>query len=249
MFCSHCGKNNSDESKFCQYCGKPLHENSNGSGRKWEIKFTDFLKYLLNEKGQAKKIFFEENPRCPSDQECPHCGNTDTQIIQKNITDIKTKGYSMGNGCCGLCLLGPFGLLCGMIGTGSKVKVSTETWWHCKNCGQQYISQATVLEKAENFENGLLGNSFIAGAIYSAFYYWGFESKVVAFIIMLILGVLFPLIMTMLNYDILSKELGYSIIDILSIEKRKKYWKGFFEAIAIIIITTFLTVPILEMFM
>lgn len=248
MLCNQCGKDNPDGAKFCKYCGNLLHNNLSKS-RQWETKFIDLLKYFMREKTRAAKIYFGEKPRNPSDQECPHCGSNDTQIIQKNITDVKTKGYNVGNGCCGLCLLGPFGLLCGMIGTGTKVKTSNETWWHCKNCGQQYISQASVLEKAEIFANGLFGNSLIAGAIFSMFYYWGFESRLAAFIIMLMLSIFFPLGMISVNYDLLNKELGYSIIDVLPGEKRKKYGSLFFKSPAIIIMATLLAVPILESFM
>ena len=52
----------------------------------------------------------------------PYCNSEDTFPIVKNETEIKTKGYSMGRGCCGMCLLGPFGLLCGALFTGSKVR-------------------------------------------------------------------------------------------------------------------------------
>lgn len=248
MFCKHCGAENPAGAKFCWGCGVSLQE-ADEKSRSWETNFIELLKFFYNEKGRGKRILFEEQPRFPKDSVCSYCGSEDhTQIIQKNTTDVKTKGYSMGNGCCGLCLLGPFGLLCGMIGTGTKVKVSSETWWHCKNCGNQYISQASVLEKADAFINGLVGNAFVAGVIYSLFYYWGFENRFAAFLIMIALSVLFPLGMMMMNYDFLNKELGYSIIDILPTEKRKKYWKHFFEAMVIIVAATLLFVPVMELF-
>ena len=239
MICANCGKENSNESKYCRYCGAELSKLTSES-RKWEISFIDLLKFFLHEKGI--KIYFEEQPRNIADQECSYCGSDNIQLIQKSTTDVKTKRYSMGNGCCGLCLLGPFGLLCGLIGTGSKVKVSSETWMHCMSCGREFISKATALESMEKFMNDLMGNAFILGAIYSFFYYWGFESKIIAFIILIILSVGFPLLLMMVNYNILSEKLGCSIIDILSTEKRKKYWNRFFGTMGIIVLSAFVVV-------
>ena len=41
-------------------------------------------------------------PNIPKDSICPYCNSEDTFPIVKNETEIKTKGYSMGRGCCGM---------------------------------------------------------------------------------------------------------------------------------------------------
>ena len=54
--------------------------------------------------------------------------------------DTKSSGYSASEGCCGLCLMGPAGLLCGLCGSGSTTSVKSETWWACPSCGKEHIS-------------------------------------------------------------------------------------------------------------
>jgi predicted Zn finger-like uncharacterized protein len=64
--------------------------------------------------------------RAPSQGEptCPNCGCTQFQITKK--------GYSADTGCCMAILLGPLGLLCGLMG--SKVTSSV-----CVKCGHDMV--------------------------------------------------------------------------------------------------------------
>ena len=48
-----------------------------------------------------------------------------------------------------MLLLGPFGLLCGLCGKGSKVESKSELWWVCKKCGKAHIALADALKSGK----------------------------------------------------------------------------------------------------
>lgn len=54
---------------------------------------------------------------------CPRCGSPSVQL--------QNKGYDLGAGCCGWAILGPIGMLCGMIDAYDKHK-------ECLNCGHKW---------------------------------------------------------------------------------------------------------------
>lgn len=68
-------------------------------------------------------------------------------------------------------LLGPFGLLCGMCGIGSKVTVTNELWWTCVKCGKQHISLKDALAKWDAAGKKLMLSSFSNG-IFLMFFLW-----------------------------------------------------------------------------
>lgn len=65
---------------------------------------------------------------------CPRCGGTNCMPVVESSTT--GKDFSVGKGCCGYALLGPFGLLCGACGDG-KQSTST-TYWMCTKCGNKF---------------------------------------------------------------------------------------------------------------
>ena len=252
MYCGHCGKENTDDAKFCVYCGASLQEEASGKSTGSRAQEQTFWKLLENEIKAVRNhgtSFCKEEPIIPDDKQCPNCGSFNIHMVQKNMTDIKSSGYNLGNGCCGLCLLGPFGLLCGLLGTKSKVKVTNETWWMCNECGKEHISQASALEKAENFIGTLWGNVLLLGVIGSLFFYWGLGPNLLSFLLVIGISIIVPLAFTAINYDMLSKELGYSIIDILSMEKRQHYRKAVLQDIGILAAAIIFFVPILQAFL
>lgn len=136
MYCRFCGTENPNESVFCKKCGKQI--------KTPETQLPQDIPPVLADK-----------PVAPSSQEtagisCPHChaGGENCHPVVK--TDIKTSGggYGFWNGCCGLILLGPVGLLCGACGSSVKTKVRNETWWVCQKCGKEFISKQSALERA-----------------------------------------------------------------------------------------------------
>lgn len=144
MKCGHCGTSNPDTAKFCRKCGKP---------------FVADLPKSENIPQQSTPVPIVVH----TDTVCPFCGSENCQPMMRNVTKVRNSGYSASSGCCGLCLLGPFGLLCGLCGTGSKVDIKNETIWICQKCGKQHLSQKDALEKAQIFAaNGMMGILLIA---------------------------------------------------------------------------------------
>lgn len=66
---------------------------------------------------------------------CPNCGSDQCQIVAD--TQVETKGYGAGKGCCGFIIFGWVGLLCGLCGSG-KTKSTTQHYWVCHNCGNKF---------------------------------------------------------------------------------------------------------------
>lgn len=66
---------------------------------------------------------------------CPKCGNNNCDILTD--VDVKTKGYGLGEGCCGYILLGPIGFLCGACGMGES-KTKTKHYGYCQDCGHKF---------------------------------------------------------------------------------------------------------------
>lgn len=252
MFCSQCGKENSDDAKYCGSCGAPL---SNDAGQTKEqgqtIKQSQtFWDFLLKEIERLGETGYKEQERVtlPKDSQCPYCGGTDTHLVSRNTTNIKKSGYDLGNACCGTCLLGPFGLLCGFFGRDTNVKISDETWWICPACGQQHITRASALEKVKVFSDAIIGNMALAGFVASMIFFWGFERSMFGFLLMLVIAIGAPLFLSYKNYDILSKELGYSLSLILPPEMRKKYLFAILKGMGTFMAVGLLAVPFLELF-
>ena len=136
MYCRFCGAENADEAAFCKKCGKQLSV----------MKTTAVQETLTVQPIQEDNLQSQGN----SSISCPYChaGGEYCHPIVK--TDVKTSGggYSFWNGCCGLILLGPVGLLCGACGSSVKTKVRNETWWVCQKCGKEFISKRSAIERA-----------------------------------------------------------------------------------------------------
>lgn len=167
MRCGKCGADNSAEAKFCYHCGNQLPEmdrpqnNEKAEERKAEKK--------------GAQVGAPMNPGERNDTVCPFCKASDCQPMQKSSAEVKTQGYRWGSGCCGMFLLGPFGLLCGLCGTGSKTKVDSELWWTCTKCGKQHIALKETMRKWENTVSALpvTGVSFgIASIIFKLILNW-----------------------------------------------------------------------------
>ena len=147
MYCQFCGTKNTDGHQYCKKCGKPLpiseepvHPDSSSS---------------------AEQQTTSPDQDCPnSGVVCPNCHAGAEYCYPIAKTDIKSSGgYSFWNGCCGMILLGPAGLLCGACGQ-TRTKVGSSTWWVCKNCGKEFMSTQSALGQANT--------SMISSAIYTA---------------------------------------------------------------------------------
>lgn len=249
-YCGNCGSKIDSDAKYCHNCGKQVNdeqaeknENSfqnNSSDRTLGESLVEFFKILIEYIKDAgihtirtidKAI--QAEPNIPNDSTCPYCNSEDTFPIVKSETEIKTKGYSMGRGCCGMCLLGPFGLLCGAFGSGSKVKSTSLTWWGCKNCGKQHFY-------------GSIGSLLLYPILDELVS--GFLRTIIIVLIAAIAGVSIPLYFWYQLCEDIDKQLGYSIWNILEVETKKEIWNGIKYSMLSLAVTLIIVCPILIYF-
>lgn len=69
---------------------------------------------------------------------CPKCGNREVQATVESNTQTTGKNYSSGQGCLGLMMFGPLGLLCGSCGQGQQTHTTNTTYWLCPKCGEKF---------------------------------------------------------------------------------------------------------------
>lgn len=249
-YCRNCGSEISEEAQYCPNCGNSVNvdqaerneksfQDNNVDETLWEL-FVEFFKVLIECMKDARGHIIrtidkaiQTEPNIPKDSICPYCNSEDTFSIVKSETEIKTKGYSMGRGCCGMCLLGPFGLLCGAFGSESKVKSTSLTWWGCKNCGKQHLGQHDAVEMIKAFTDKMVINCLCYGSIGSLLLYpildelvSGFLRTIIIVLIAVIAGVSIPLYFSYQLCEDIDKQLGYSIWNVLEVKTKKEIWNS-----------------------
>lgn len=138
MFCPKCGKELPEGALFCTACGNKLKKAEETSS---------FQVPAVNKAGydQSQPLLMQEEGVCPS------CGSHDCEIqVQQNVTSSGSN-YSVGMGCLGFLLTGPFGLLCGLCGTGRKTTTTHQSMWVCKKCGSLFPTRKA---RVSGFING-----------------------------------------------------------------------------------------------
>ena len=280
-YCSKCGKPINDEKseynespindEKSEYNESPINDEKSENNKYplnneeeesiWQstIKFLRELVQILIEAGTDIQGTINEIintiPDKPKDSKCPYCGSEDTYSIIKNEVEVKTKGYSWGTGCCGICLLGPFGLLCGLCGSGSKVNSKSIAWWGCKNCGKQYLAQHDAVEMLSSFMDKLVVNCLCYGAIGSLLIYpileefiHGILLTILVVIVAVVVGITAPLFLVYQVFNSTSEQLGYDVSEILEVEKKKEYWNSIKISMISLGMTLVLVFPILRFF-
>lgn len=219
---------------------------SNDSKNGEEKSMWELTKELASAAQSAGNEFLNEEPEEDNDTICPYCGGS-CHPLQKDTTSVKTRGYSAGNGACGMCLLGPFGLLCGLCGTGSTTVVSSQTWWICEKCGKQHLSHDDVIKTMDlNMERMPL-TMFGTGVVLSILLWWMFGMSffhalvALAVIIVLSIGLAYGVDQTLLEQS------GHDFTA-LSSEKKKEYFHYWLVSSVILLVTTFLACPLLDRF-
>lgn len=230
MFCSNCGKKLPEDARFCPDCGNMIKKtNQNLTETHSSEKFTQ-EKISPN---QLKRGKFEEGI-------CPQCGSSDCEIqVQQNIMGSGSN-YNVGTGCLGFLLTGPFGLLCGLCGTGRKTTTSHQSVWICKKCGNQFPTRAATIDSlmttglTGGFLKGFAFVSLFAGimSIISEHNFPVMIVFVVAACAMYLLGCLLV--------SRLIKLYGYnSVEDFLSVQEYDEYKKVvIFGGVLAVVITT-----------
>lgn len=266
MFCVHCGREIPNDSVFCIHCGKsvaiqeenPIHTTENVHNEythkdteqtvieNTQTKSSDSALDGLREAFTAGRELLEIDAEQRSDISCPFCGSDDCQPLQKSMTEVNHKGYGWGSGCCGLILLGPFGLLCGLCGAGSKVKTTNELWWVCRNCGKQHISLEDALKKWDTIVTGLPGSG-LAGGILFLIFGW-LDLNLISFLAQ-VFSVFTPVIGLYSMYKEISEELGETLILYLTPDQKKNSLTMLCLSIVIVILVGLLAIPLLNMFL
>lgn len=254
MNCPKCGKENPEGASFCHSCGsslinlkpegfqQPAENNESFVGKKSVKVSSEFKKF-----GSELKNAFEEGLNSAAlernDTVCPFCRESNCMPLQKNATEIDNKGYRWGNGCCGMFLLGPFGLLCGLCGIGSKTKITSELWWICKKCGKPHIALQDALKKWEAVVSGLIGSGVSYGIAF-AIIKW-LELGFISFVgtVVLLLGPAFGLYSVHKN---ISEELGESLIYYLTAEQKKEAIQDLLIATTIAFVIGLFGMPLLN---
>lgn len=271
-YCRKCGGEINSDSQYCPKCGNPVNneqsvrnensfENNDTEESIWTL-LVEFLKLvieLLKEAGIHIISIIDRaiqiEPNKPKDSKCPYCDSDDTFPIAKSEVEVKNRGYSLGNGCCGMCLLGPFGLLCGLCGSGSEVNSKTITWWGCKNCGKHHLSQHDAIEMLNSYMDRMITNCLCYGSIGSIFLYPilanfvpEFLRIILVFLIAAIVGVAVPLYLVYQLFTDMNKQLGYSVWEILDVKKKKEYWNSIKFSMLSLGVTLIIVCPILLSF-
>lgn len=193
--CSYCGAENSSERNLCLKCGQPLM-------------------YEAADRTESEIDLFQlpEDSDHPEhkDSICPHCGGNHCDPISRTATKVRSKGYSISNGFCGMCLLGPFGLLCGLCGKSTKVNMKNEVVWICKSCGKEHLSQKDALEKAKVMMMSYMMSILLIAAVLSTWHtvgnlHWFF----------LVVWAASPILCVSIMDNEISEELGYPFADII----------------------------------
>lgn len=204
------------------------------------------FKELAHElKSELSKIINEEGAT-RNDVICPFCGAENCQPMQKSITEVKQKGYGWGSGCCGMLLFGPFGLLCGLCRTGSKVKTTNELWWTCMKCSKQHLALADALNKWDTMMETLLATAGFMAVVFGILRM--FDIGILT-VIAVIGSIAVPITWVSEYHKELSEELGGQIADYLSPDQKKKCIWTVLGAMAIMLVGSFLILRLWEYFL
>lgn len=241
MFCQRCGAENPTEAKFCYQCGSSLLEKEPPLGKQASANPSEVPPQKHDENAEW------------NDTVCPFCQAADCQPMQRNTTEIKNSNYHWGQGCCGMFLMGPFGLLCGLCGTGSKMKSESALWWTCLKCGKQHLALADAKKKWEGLVNGLPVTGVaigISAIIFKALLRWllgyGFFASAIIWIAPIIYSIYFTYLGISEAEKEISQELGAQITAFLSSEEANNRLMKLLLAIGIALFITLFGLPLLD---
>lgn len=219
------------------------HANNTTSDGASDQQETPSWEEIIQDLKDLGNTVFNSEGETRNDTICPFCGADSCQPMQKTTTETTRKGYGWGSGCCGMFLLGPFGLLCGFCGAGSKSKTSSKLWWTCMKCGKQHLALADGLKKWDQFISMLPLSACMMGIFFLIVRYWNLG----------IIGLLFELLFLFAPlgglyglHEEISEELGFPILDYLTPEQKKKSVWTALASIAIVLVIGLFGLSILE---
>ena len=242
VVCQACGAENPDGAKFCYRCGTSLDRDNPPSNKQEPIKSS----------ASASQQPWGNKER--NDTICPFCPAPNCQPTQKNITEIEHRNYRWGQGCCGMFLLGAFGLLCGLCGTGAKMKSESALWGTCLTCGKQHIALADAKKKWEILMGGLPVTGLstgIAAIIMKAILRWlfgyGFLASLIVWIAPIVFSIYIHYVGVSETEKELSQELGAPITAFLSSEEKNNRLIKMLNAIGVDLFFVLFGLPLLDL--
>ena len=149
--------------------------------------------------------------------------------------------------------LGPFGLLCGLCGTGSKIKSESALWWTCLKCGKQHIALADAIKKWKLLIDGLpfagisCGiSAIIMKVILRWLFGYGFLASATVLIAPVILCIYIITVGLSEAEKEISEELGAPVTSFLSQEDDNNRLTKLLLSIGVALFITLFGVPLLN---
>lgn len=140
--CSKCGLVCAPAQSLCPKCGGILRENTRrqprASAAARQRKQVSVRKLGKTAGGLARCRVCGKNVS-PSAQTCPHCGERSPALLKRcpkcnstRVTAFEGDHFGFGKAAAGAVVLGPLGLLAGLLPTKS-------TFFKCLDCGKQFM--------------------------------------------------------------------------------------------------------------
>ncbi len=206
MYCRFCGAEIQETDQFCKKCGKLVQDTAIPAENPVVSKGTQVQPINRDKPGFC--------PNCGAGLEC-------CQPIPKVKTKTTGGGFSIWDGCCGMILLGPAGLLCGICGAGTKTEVRSETWFVCQKCGTEFMSKQSILNNAfMAMRSSFLYTAFLAFGIADQ---WGGKEALwfIPFCIAIIIGLWGSIVWSV------GKSAGRGMKELLTDDEQITFWGKF----------------------
>lgn len=266
--CDKCGASNQENARFCRECGNKLFIQKESKDSDELARRREQIQKLRNESDKRRSDINNEEKQAPhsganerNDAACPFCHEPGCHPLEKSITESETTGYKWGSGCCGMFLMGPFGLLCGLCGTGSKTKTTTETWWACTKCGKKHIALTSAINKWETVVSSLPATGLSIGiaalitkAVAKWFVAWMFGTGFIGGVLTFFAATIAPVLMALVGVAAgmaawksdLNEDLGSSLDLYLSEEQAEQEKTMTIVSTVIAVVVTIFALPLLR---
>lgn len=214
MKCPYCDSDNRDDAVYCEKCEMPL--------KTLTRKRTATRPNNTRSSNIATKPNISQSSKIeqPPYVACPHCGAplSDCTPISKTTVTSSGGGYGIFSGCCGMVLLGPLGLLCGL--RKQNITSSSQTWWVCRKCGKEFIERESAKEVANTVITSAATTTLIVSLIWQfIFAVIGYSRWVRDIALLIIAGtwIVIP--------EGVKGATGYNIKQLLTSEERTDFYK------------------------
>lgn len=214
MKCPYCGSENRDDAVSCEICEMPLKQ------------------------APTRRPVARQNIARPTYEEpasfgaCPQCGAPLNDCTPVSKTSVKSSGggYGLFSGCCGLVLLGPLGLLCGL--KKQNITSSNQTWWVCRRCGKEFVEKETAKEIANSAITSAAIRTFIIAVIWAFLFATIYYDPWIRNIALLAIAGIWIVMPTGIR-----EATGYTLKELLTAEERKSFYKQcvFYGIIALVL--------------